>query len=66
MFLNLQLGPKPEMGGGKTGRGKKIPREGTTTSSTRSAQPPLGVKKKVFLAAKMALKVEWRGVRGPI
>ena len=30
------------MGGGKTGRGKKIPREGTTTSSTRSAQTPFG------------------------
>ena len=32
--------PKPEMGGGKTGRGKKIQREESATSSTRSAQTP--------------------------
>ena len=34
--------PKPEMGGGKTGRGKKIQREESATSSTRSAQTPFG------------------------
>ena len=28
------------MGGGKTGRGKKIPRDETATSSERSAQTP--------------------------
>ena len=31
------------MGGGKTGRGKKIPRGETATSSTRSEQTPFGV-----------------------
>ena len=34
------------MGGGKTGRGKKIPHEGTTTSSTRSAQTPFSGQQK--------------------
>ena len=33
------------MGGGKMGRGKKIPRDETATSSTRSAQTPFGGQK---------------------
>ena len=42
-FGKLQLGPRLKMGGDKTGRGKKIPREERTTTSTRSAQTPFGV-----------------------
>ena len=38
--LKIAAGSKTKMGGGKTTRGKKIPRAETTTSSTRSGQTP--------------------------
>ena len=41
--LNIAAQFKTRMGGGKTGRGKKIPRDETATSSTRSVQTPIGV-----------------------
>ena len=41
--LNIAAQFKTRMGGGKTGRGKKIPRDETATSSTRSVQTPFGV-----------------------
>ena len=38
--LKIAVGSKTKMSGGKTTRGKKIPRAETTTSSTRSVQTP--------------------------
>ena len=43
VVLKLAAQFKTRMGGGKTGRGKKIPRDETATSSTRSVQTPIGV-----------------------
>ena len=36
--MKIAIGAKTKMAGGKTGRGKKIPHDETTTSSTRSVQ----------------------------
>ena len=41
--MNIAAESKTRMGGGKTSSGKKIPREETATSSTRSMQTPFGV-----------------------
>ena len=54
------------MGEGNTGRGKKIPGEESATGSTRSAQTPLGVRRKAFLIVRVTWMVEWRRLRGPI
>ena len=52
------------MGGDKTGRGKKIPREERTTTSTRSAQTPFGVQEEGVSGRKGGVDGGMRGGEG--
>ena len=54
------------MGGGKTMGAKKILSEETPTSSTRSVQTPLGVRRKPFVVELGAWMAAWLEARRPI